>query len=432
MRRSSRARKFLRWREDRDDDAYHHPFALPHGYFDTNLVAGWLAHGDVPFGMLTCFQPHLCEAGKAPKQFATPEWAAVANYAYHLDAAKLGVFLRRHCVERLGVRHVSDHMTGVEVHDNGDIAALQTRENGAIAGDLFVDCSGMRALLIGQHYGVEVESQMDVLFNDRAIAIQVPYADPGVEIACQTLSTAQEAGWIWDIGLQARRGIGHVYSSAHTSDDDAEAALRRYIVASGGREQDIGAASRISFRSGFRRAPWHRNCVAIGLASGFVEPLEASSLVMVELAAGMLADQMPATRETMDIVARRFNDTFSYRWDRIVDFLKLHYVLSKRDDSDYWRDNRRAGNRSRRACRSCWNCGATSRRRATTSTASRKCFRRPATSSSSTAWASCRSRARPRATATTWHAPKAVSANPPNSPARCSRRCQGIARCSTM
>lgn len=177
--------KFLRWRKDRDDDYYHHPFVLPTGYLDTNLVAGWMAHSDVPFSMLTCFQSHLCEAGKSPKQFATPEWASVANYSYHLDAAKLGVFMRRHCVERLGVRHVSDHMTGVEAHDNGDIAALQTREHGAIAGDLFVDCSGMRALLIGQHYGVEIESQKGVLFNDRAIAVQVPYVDPTVEIATQ-------------------------------------------------------------------------------------------------------------------------------------------------------------------------------------------------------------------------------------------------------
>lgn len=333
--------KFARWREDRDGDYYHHPFVLPQGYLDTNLVAGWMAHSDVPFSMLTCFQSHLCEAGKSPKQFSTPEWAGVANYSYHLDAAKLGVFMRRHCVERLGVRHVADHVVSVNTHDNGDIASLQTREGGAIEGDLFVDCSGMRALLIGQHYGIEIESQKHVLFNDRAIAVQVPYADPRVEIACQTLSTAQDSGWIWDIGLQARRGIGHVYSSTHTTDEAAEQALRRYIVATGGREQETYTLPRITIRPGFRRGAWHRNCVAIGLASGFMEPLEASSLVMVELAAGMLSDQMPATREAMDLVARRYNDTFSYRWDRIVDFLKLHYVLSKRDDSAYWQDNRR-------------------------------------------------------------------------------------------
>lgn len=333
--------KFVRWTADRDDDYYYHPFVLPQGYLETNVVAGWMAHSEVPFGKLVSYQPHLCEAGKAPKQFSTPEWAGVANYAYHLDAGKLGVFMRRHCVEDLGVRHVADHMIGVDVHDNGDIASLRTREHGAIEGDLFVDCTGMRALLIGQHYGVEIDSQKHVLFNDRAIALQVPYADPTVEIACQTISTAQASGWIWDIGLQTRRGIGHVYSSTHTSDDEAAEALRRYVVATGGREQDVYTLPRIVIRPGFRRRSWHRNCVAIGLSSGFMEPLEASSLVLVELAAGMLSDQMPATRAAMDIVAERFNDAFNYRWERVVDFLKLHYVLTRREDSDYWRDNRR-------------------------------------------------------------------------------------------
>ena len=331
--------KFVRWTEDREDDYYYHPFVLPQGYLETNVVAGWMEHREIPFGNLVSFQPHLCEAGKAPKQFSTPEYAAVANYAYHLDAGKLGVFMRKHCVEKLGVRHVSDHMTGVNAHDNGDIASLQTRENGAIAGDLFVDCTGMRALLIGQHYGVELDSQKHVLFNDRAIALQVPYADPEWPIACQTISTAQSSGWIWDIGLQTRRGVGHVYSSTHTTDEAAAEELRRYVVATGGREQDVYTLPKITIRPGFRRRSWHRNCVAIGLASGFMEPLEASSLVLVELAAAMLSDQMPADRAAVDIVAARFNDALNYRWERVVDFLKLHYVLTRRTDTDYWRDN---------------------------------------------------------------------------------------------
>ncbi|MET0580352.1 MAG: tryptophan 7-halogenase, partial [Pseudoxanthomonas sp.] len=173
------------------------------------------------------------------------------------------------------------------------------------------------------------------------IALQVPYADPEWPIACQTISTAQSSGWIWDIGLQTRRGVGHVYSSTHTTDEAAAEELRRYVVATGGREQDVYTLPKITIRPGFRRRSWHRNCVAIGLASGFMEPLEASSLVLVELAAGMLSDQMPATRTEVDIVAGRFNDALNYRWERVVDFLKLHYVLSKRTDSDYWRDNRR-------------------------------------------------------------------------------------------
>ncbi len=334
--------RFARWTEDREEDRYYHPFVLPQGYHDGDLVDGWLRREGVPFDRLVSFQPHLCEAGKAPKQFSTPEYAAVANYAYHLDAAKLGVFLRRHCVERLGVRHVSDHVAGIDTHDSGDIASLRTREHGAIAGDLFVDCTGMRALLIGQHYGIGRTACGEVLLNDRAIALQVRYPDPAWPIACQTISTAQSNGWIWDIGLPARRGVGHVYSSAHTSDQAVEAALEAYVAGTGGRGCEVIAQQKLSFDPGYRRQPWHRNCVAIGLSSGFVEPLEASSLVLVELAAGMLSDQMPATRGTVDIVASRFNETFAYRWERVVEFLKLHYVLSRRDDSDYWRDHRRA------------------------------------------------------------------------------------------
>lgn len=331
--------RFVGWSNGHADDAYTHPFVLPQGYLEAPLVEGWLRAGDRPFAELVSFQPHLCAAGRAPKQFATPEYAAVANYAYHLDAGKFGVFLRRHGVERLGIRHLSDHVLAVHAHADGDIAALQTREHGRLEGDLFVDCTGIRALLIGQHYGIGQVGVRDVLFNDRALAIQLPYAAPDTPIACQTVSTAQRNGWIWDIGLSARRGVGHVYSSAHSSDDEAEAALRAYVQATGGIFAGL-TPRRIDFEPGYRRTSWHRNCVAIGLAAGFVEPLEASSLALVELGAAALADQLPATRADMDIVARRYNDAFAYRWQRVVDFLKLHYVLSQRDDSDYWRDHR--------------------------------------------------------------------------------------------
>ena len=327
--------RFNGWRDGQDGDYYFHPFVLPHGYTETNLVAGWLQrHADVPFADLVSFQPHLCVQNKAPKQVATPEYAAVANYAYHLDAAKFGLFLRKHCTERLGVRLVLDHVVGIESHPNGDIAALQTRSQGGLAGDLFVDCTGLQSLLLGRHYQTSFVSQKHVLFNDSALALQVPYPDDSSPIASQTVSTAQSSGWIWDIGLPTRRGIGHVYSSAHISDDQAEAELRRYV----GRADGL-TARKLTFEPGYRQQFWHRNCVAIGLSAGFIEPLEASALALVELSAAMLSDQMPATREAMDIVARRFNDSFTYRWERVIDFLKLHYVLSRRRASAFWRDN---------------------------------------------------------------------------------------------
>jgi tryptophan halogenase len=335
--------KFNGWVNGRSDDYYFHPFVLPQGYGETDLVARWQErHAGIPFADLVSFQPHLCAHGKAPKQAATPEFASVANYGYHLDAGKFALFLRKHCVERLGVRHVADHIVGVNAHPNGDIASLATRSGGALEGDLFVDCSGIQSLLLGQHYGVPFISQKHVLFNDRALAVQVAYPDEHSPIASQTSSTAQSCGWIWDIGLPTRRGIGHVYSSAHISDEMAERELRHYIAATGG-PSSVPAPRKITFEPGYRQQFWHRNCVAIGLSSGFIEPLEASALALVELSASMLSEEMPTTRASMDIVARRFNDAFTYRWERVIDFLKLHYVLSQRRDSAYWRDHTESG-----------------------------------------------------------------------------------------
>jgi hypothetical protein len=334
--------RFNRWVSGNADDYYFHPFVLPHGYGEANLAERWQQrHADIPFADLVSFQPHLCVQGKAPKQAVTPEYASVSNYGYHLDAGKFGLFLRKHCLERLGVRYVPDHVVGVHSHDNGDIASLQTQAHGRLEGDLFVDCSGMQSLLLGKHYEVPFLSQQHVLFNDSALAVQVPYPLDTTPIASQTTSTAQSCGWIWDIGLPTRRGIGHVYSSAHTSDEKAELELRSYIQQSGGPEQ-IATPRKLSFQPGYRREFWHRNCVAIGLSAGFIEPLEASALALVELSAAMLSDDMPATRAEMEIVARRFNDAFTYRWERVIDFLKLHYVLSRRTGSAYWHDNRAA------------------------------------------------------------------------------------------
>jgi glycine/D-amino acid oxidase-like deaminating enzyme len=332
--------RFDGWVDGSPADHYHHPFVLPQGYTEARLAAAWLQQhaSAVPFADLVSFQPHLCAQGRAPKQATTPEYAAVANYGYHFDAGKFGLLLKRHCIEKLGVEHLVDHVVGIHSHDNGDIASLQTQALGAVAADLFVDCTGLASLLLGRHYGVEFVSQRHVLFNDSALAVQVPYAREDSAIASQTIATAQAAGWVWDIGLPTRRGVGHVYSSAHTSDDAAEAALRQYVQRTGG-PKDMPSPRKLSFQPGYRRKFWHHNCVAIGLAAGFVEPLEASALALVELSAALLSDEMPATREAMDIVAQRFNDSFRYRWERVIDFLKLHYALTRRKESAYWRDH---------------------------------------------------------------------------------------------
>jgi glycine/D-amino acid oxidase-like deaminating enzyme len=333
--------KFAGWATGATDDFYYHPLVLPEGFPSLDLAAFWnhYAGGNeaVPsFSDAVCFQEAVCEKGLAPKLITTPEYGCVANYAYHLDANKFAAFLKKHCVEKLGVRHVVDEVERVALAESGDISHLVTARNGDLSADLFVDCTGFHALLIGKALGVPFRSCQDVLFIDRALAVQVPYATPDQPIVPHTVSTAQSNGWIWDIGLQNRRGVGYVYSSAHSTKERAEAELAAYV----GPAIDTLQPREIRIQSGHREQFWKGNCVAVGLSAGFLEPLEASALVLIELSVEMISAMLPATRETMAITARRFNQVTLYRWDRIIDFLKLHYSLSRRSDSAFWRDNR--------------------------------------------------------------------------------------------
>lgn len=328
--------RFIGWCDGSAGDAYLHPFTPPPEGDARDLIAAWAAlGGDRPFADVVSVQPGVCAAGLAPRQRTMPDYAGALNYGYHLDAGKLAAMLARHATARLGVRHVRDHVTGVERAADGDIAAVIARDGGRIAGDLFIDCTGHAALLIGETLGVPFVERGDVLFNDSALAVQVP-VPPGSAVAAQTNATAHDAGWIWDIGLPTRRGVGCVYSSAHMSDTAAEAVLARYL---GVPDPAALGARRLRFRSGHRARFWDRNCVAIGLSAGFLEPLEASAIVLIELSLDALLDGFPAERGVMDMLARRFNDQLRYRWDRIVDFLKLHYVPSGRSGA-YWDDHR--------------------------------------------------------------------------------------------
>lgn len=335
---------FFRDWQTGNGDHYSHPFTVPIDYADINLVPHWSALPDEQaFADAVTPQTALFAGGLAPKQITTPEYAFVVNYGYHLDAGKFAELLRRHCTERLGVQHVTANVLQINSAENGDIKSVTTDRAGELAGDLFIDCTGTKSLLLGEHFKIPFQSRQSNLFNDTALAAQVPYKDEGQAIQSCTLSTAQTAGWIWDIGLPTRRGIGHVFSSAHISDDEATAQLLAYIREIAG---DTVAAAivprKIRFQPGHRREFWHRNCVAIGMSSGFIEPLEASALVMVEQAAAMIAEQLPPTRDVMDIVAKRYNEKFMRHWDQVIEFLKLHYVLSARNDSSYWQENRAA------------------------------------------------------------------------------------------
>ena len=334
---------FTGWRGSASGDAYLHPFSWPLDYANVNPARRWLATPrTTPFAEAVTPQAEVVARGLAPKQAAMPHYAFAVNYGYHLDAAKFAAFLAEHAVRRLGVRHVRANVVGLDAAPNGYVRGLVLDRGEAIEGDLFVDCTGSRALLVGEHCGQRLVSAADVLFNDRAVVAQVPYANPETDaIAPVTRAAAQGAGWTWDIGLPTRRGMGYVHSSAHLDEEAAQRALRRHIAETApGIDSSKLRYRTIAFEPGHRQSFWVRNCVAVGLSAGFIEPLEASALALIEQAAAAIADELPRDRAIMDVVAKRFNAKMGYHWRRIIEFLKLHYAASTREDSAYWRDHR--------------------------------------------------------------------------------------------
>jgi len=323
--------KFVNWVTE--DDFYYHPFTVPLGYGQMDM-APYVADIE-DFALEANYQQEICEAGLAPRSLAEGEFQSVCNYAYHLDAGAFANLLKEHCKTELGVQHVIGTVKDVELNDKGHIGNLKLEgEDGPfdLSADLYVDCTGFRSLLLGKALGVPFVSNEKYLFNNKALAVHVPYKDEADPVACHTIATGQNAGWTWDIGLTNRRGVGHVYSDAYLSDDEAEANLSKYI----GQSLDDFTIKRFSFQSGYRQQTWKYNCVAVGLACGFVEPLEATAIMLVEVAARYIAENLPAEESAMAVTAKRFNKQMDYRWSRITDFLKLHYILSKRPEA-YWR-----------------------------------------------------------------------------------------------
>jgi flavin-dependent dehydrogenase len=327
--------RFDFWVTGAADDSYHHPFTAPLPAGARDLVAAWQSIGGA-FAEAVSSQPAIAAAHLAPRQRAMPGYAGALNYAYHLDAAKLAAFLSDHAVRNLGVRHVRDHVVAVE-RDGDRVVAVRTRDHGALAGDLFLDCTGHAALLIGDQ--TTLIDRSGALFNDRALAVQVTVA-PGSPIASTTNATAHEAGWVWDIGLPTRRGVGCVYASRFMDDDAARSMLDAYLARTApGVDLASLSVRRLTFRSAHRDRFWVGNVVAIGLSAGFLEPLEASAIVTIELALDHLVANFPASSDALAAASAAFDASFRYRWDRIVEFLKLHYILSRRPEP-YWQAHR--------------------------------------------------------------------------------------------
>lgn len=328
--------RFVDWAEAPRDGAHHsyfHPFEAPFSTDGTSLAPYWLLQNEAaraPFAEAVTIQARVADAQRAPKRPHESDFSGPLNYAYHFDAAKLAQVLAERAVE-LGVRHLKGNLTEVMLDEAGAIAHIVSPEHGDLSADLYVDCTGFRAEMIGKALKSPFKSVRDVLFADRAVACHTPYDRPDAPIQSYTIATAHEAGWTWDIGLASGRGVGCVYSSDHMDDDRAETVLRDYL---GGVDVQT---RRIGFDAGYREKQWIRNCVSVGLSAGFLEPLESTGVVLIEAAVAMIAELFPHSGP-VGAPARRFNELMAARYDNIIVFLKLHYCLSRRQEP-FWRDN---------------------------------------------------------------------------------------------
>jgi tryptophan 6-halogenase len=310
---------------------YFHPFqtaldshTAPQFFFHTRArrtgrdVA---AHPDAFF-----LPARLAAERRAP--LAPPNFPFEIGYGYHFDATLVGRFLREHAVSKLGVSHLPRTVRDVALGPEGDVAHLICDNDEHVAGDVFIDASGFRATIIQQALGEPFRLFAENLFNDRAVAMPTPNHDG--PLPCETRATALSAGWVWKIPLTNRVGNGYVYSSAHLTEDQAERELRAHLGVSDAEP----AARHLKMKVGRVERSWVRNCLAVGLSQGFIEPLEATALHIVQATVEGWLDAIDH-----DLPRDDFNTRIAARYEGIRDYIVAHYRFNTRTDSDYWREN---------------------------------------------------------------------------------------------
>jgi tryptophan 7-halogenase len=277
-------------------------------------------------------QALLCDAEKSPWPYGgSSRIAEAGSYAFHLDASALGDYLREIATGE-GVEHLFGTVQDVVLDERGYIASLDVGGGRTIAGELFVDASGFGGRLIEKALGDPWIDCSTFMLCDRAVAMPLPR---GERFPPYTLAKAMTAGWMWKIPLSSRTGSGYVFSSAHLAPDAAIAAL----VAQSGLHRARGADPRLlTIRVGRRTNFWLRNCVSVGLASGFVEPLESTGIHLIQRAVMLLVEYLP-DRTFNEALRRTYNARMAALYDEVRDFIVLHYILARRDEP-FWQDAR--------------------------------------------------------------------------------------------
>lgn len=326
--------RFNGWSSRPGFGSYFHPFTTDlDGFTWPAFVAHALARRR---GADVCAHPDrfflpawLAEHRRGPK--AAENFPFDVTYGFHFDAHLVGAFLRDHAVAS-GVTHLERRIDRVDVDAIGNVRALIAEGGEAIAGDIFVDSSGFRSVIAQAALGVPFRSYASNLFNDSAVVMPTP-ADPDGTNA-HTTATAMRHGWAWDIPLTARTGNGYVFSSRYCTPDEAETELRTHL----GLLDSDTSARHLSMKVGRIERSWSANCLAVGLSQGFIEPLEATALHIVQATVEGFIDAYQSGGFT-PLHRDKFNASIAARFEGVRDYIVCHYRVNQRGDTDYWRDN---------------------------------------------------------------------------------------------
>lgn len=310
---------------------YFHPFEanLPGSRLD--ISSNWILSNQRQrerYDEGVCLSPHLIKNDLGPKTKNCQQYMGVVPYGYHIDAVLMGRYLRGVAIER-GVEHIEATVSDVNI-EAGDIRSIDT-DKGVFDGDFFIDCTGFKGLLINKLKSDNWTSFEEELPCNRAVAIQKPYEGDAAPKP-YTVATAIDNGWVWQIGLFNREGTGYVYDGNRLSEDEAENELRVFL----GDSAEGCSARHLKMRVGCLKEHWVGNCAAIGLSSGFIEPLESTGLHLINLAARQLATHLSSSQRGKEIRGS-FNRSMNGIYDDLKQFIVLHYCLTDRDDTEFWR-----------------------------------------------------------------------------------------------
>lgn len=275
--------------------------------------------------------PDLIGARKGPRPLGKKDYDGPVRYAYHTDALKLAEYLSEVARGR-GIKHILDDVTDVKLDERGYVQALELKERGRYDVEFVLDCSGFHGLVVRKALGEAFVPYDTYMLNDRAAVVQIPYDAPPTSLEPATRAIALKNGWRFLVPLYNRVGTGYVFSSKFVSEDEAIAELKASI---GERAKDLTPRI-IPMTIGKLRNSWVKNCCAIGLSSGFIEPLEATAIYMVEMALRWLFIYFPDS-DFPPALQKRFNDKVNGLYDEITDYIVLHFHLNNRSDSPYWK-----------------------------------------------------------------------------------------------